>query len=1411
MKRFASYVLTALLAVAVLPLALAGPAGAVPGEPSLAAPADGATVTTNPVLDWNTVSAATSYRVQVSASSSFTPLLVNVTTPNTKYGPPTDLPLGVLYWRVAAIDGSGQGPFSVDRTFTKEALGGPLLSSPADGATIEYPTDPAVFSWQPFAGADRYEIQIDTEPTFGTPVTTVTTSNPSYALTDPPSIGQPYYWRVRALSAASIASQYSEERTYGFTWPEIPVLEAPPDDNNPSNAIEEVVFDWTPAVGAVSYDLQVSPSDQFNVLTLNITGIHGTRYSPPTTINNGAYFWRVRARNYASAVGDWSEDSTFYRAWPAPDSGPNHRVTLLTPANGDLTVGLPEFTWTPVRLASTYEIELGTDPNFSPGSFVTCTTQHTSFIPTTGCDPDPGGTYYWRVRPIDNPKPVDGLYSPTFSFQYDPGIPPLLSPANGAALVAPFQLSWGPIANDNGPEVAKYKVTIRDSGGTLVETGTTFATTYVPQNLEPDDGPFTWRVQIVTESGDGIIPGASRTFTFTDPTSFSGSPDPVVPDAGSGVRMPYLEWDPVATATSYEIWRATAPSTVYEKFTTPTIRESGYRHTGSSVTGDFTYFVRALLEGGGSVDGAIGSFSIESLPPATLVGPAHCPPNTACTEETETPTFEWEWNPAATHYRIYLATDPNFTSFVSGYASGVKVHYPRFRPTTNLPDAQAGQATFWYARPCYGTSPEICGAEPGTFAGQSPVRAFRKRTNPVQLLSPVDGASASNEVTFDWESYLATNLAADDPADLEARTYKVELSTTLDMQSIFHTSPLLDQSTYTVFSRTLPDGPVYWRVQAIDAASNSLSFSVVRLVNKLSPQVALTTPAPGAAVTTAPVFTWAAQAHAARYTIEVYKNPGAALTSGNRVINATTPMNAHVSTAALPAGTYGWRVQRRDADNVVGPWSAQVNTELRLFTVTGNAASLLTPANGTNFGDNDQSFTWSAAPTAAQYRFQADDNADFSSPIESVTTVMTSWHSTKVYPNGSYSWRVQTIDGEGNVTATSAVRTFTHGPPPPPTTYYHAITPARILDSRPGTQVGPFSTKWGANQTRQVTVAGNSGVPADAEAVALNVTVTGNNASSLLKIWPTGQAEPSASSINWSAGTTIANAVTVKVGTNERVSVENAAGTTDVIFDIVGYYDDNSGTGGGLTPLTPSRIIDSRPSTQVGPYGTKWGPGASRDVHVTGGSVPAGADSVVLNVTVTGGTTGSFLTIWPDGEAQPTASSINFKTGQTIPNAVTTKVGAGGDIRIFNGAGSVNVIVDVVGYFDQGSGAPFRPLPNPIRIQDSRASTKVGAYSTPWGAGTDRFVQVSGPLAGVPTSSTAVLMNVTVAGATKGSFLTVYPTGSARPTASSLNWAPGQIIANSVTAKLGTSGRVQAYNAAGTVHVIMDVTGYYGA
>jgi hypothetical protein len=251
--------------------------------------------------------------------------------------------------------------------------------------------------------------------------------------------------------------------------------------------------------------------------------------------------------------------------------------------------------------------------------------------------------------------------------------------------------------------------------------------------------------------------------------------------------------------------------------------------------------------------------------------------------------------------------------------------------------------------------------------------------------------------------------------------------------------------------------------------------------------------------------------------------------------------------------------------------------------------------------------------------------------------------------------------------------------------------------------------------------------------------------------------------------------------------------------------------GAGFTPLSPTRVVDSRVATQVGPFSTPWSGGTTRDVQVTGGSsgVPVDAVAVALNVTVTGTTGASYLTAWPKGQARPLASSLNWAPGWTVPNAVTAKVGEGGMVSIYNDLGTADVIIDVVGYFSVGSDALFHPLA-PRRIQDSRPDTQAGPYATPWSGSSTRDVTVTGGSAGVPSHADAVLLNVAVTQTTATSYLTVWPAGQAQPLASSHNWVSGWTIANAVTAKAGSSGRIGVFNNVGNVDVIADVSGWYG-
>lgn len=243
--------------------------------------------------------------------------------------------------------------------------------------------------------------------------------------------------------------------------------------------------------------------------------------------------------------------------------------------------------------------------------------------------------------------------------------------------------------------------------------------------------------------------------------------------------------------------------------------------------------------------------------------------------------------------------------------------------------------------------------------------------------------------------------------------------------------------------------------------------------------------------------------------------------------------------------------------------------------------------------------------------------------------------------------------------------------------------------------------------------------------------------------------------------------------------------------------------GGRYHPLPPARILDTR---DQGPAG-RLGPGAIADVKVTGlGGVPAtGVSAVALNVTVTQPTATSFLALFPTGMPPPGVSNLNFTAGQTVPNLVIAKVGAGGMVSMLNAAGSTHVILDVAGWYSNaGTGSDGRyTAVVPSRLLD----TRTGGVRVGPNASID--LQVAGQ-GGVPaTGAMAAVLNITAAGPTATSFLTVHPTGVARPLASNLNFDAGRSVSNRVMATLGTGGKVTIYNLAGSTDIVVDVGGWY--
>jgi hypothetical protein len=401
---------------------------------------------------------------------------------------------------------------------------------------------------------------------------------------------------------------------------------------------------------------------------------------------------------------------------------------------------------------------------------------------------------------------------------------------------------------------------------------------------------------------------------------------------------------------------------------------------------------------------------------------------------------------------------------------------------------------------------------------------------------------------------------------------------------------------------------------------------------------------------------------------------------------------------------------------------------------------------------------------------------------------------------------------------------------------YSPIDPVRICDTRAG---NPSNLTGAATQcnvltipaagTRTINVAdGSFGVPADATAVVLNVTVVNPAGPGYVTAYPAGASLPNASSVNYVAGEVVPNLVEVGIGSAGQVSLFTSA-QTDLVVDVEGYTSPTAagGPGAGLyTPLSsPARICDSRSVSTFTPANQCDGPGSAagtlaaggtKDVAVTNGTtIPSGAIAAVLNVTVVNPTLGGYLTVYPQGGSLPSASNVNYAAGQTTTNRVIVPLSPGGGVSIWSSQ-ATDLVVDVSGYYSTagGTGTQFTAEPASVRTCDTRPETSYTPLNQctgmPVTSGNSNVLTIKATgIAGVPADATAVVVNLTGVSSNQSTFLTVFP-GPGIPETSDLNLVANEIRANLVVATVNpVTGDISVYNNTGSLDVIVDVQGWY--
>lgn len=494
------------------------------------------------------------------------------------------------------------------------------------------------------------------------------------------------------------------------------------------------------------------------------------------------------------------------------------------------------------------------------------------------------------------------------------------------------------------------------------------------------------------------------------------------------------------------------------------------------------------------------------------------------------------------------------------------------------------------------------------------------------------------------------------------------------------------------------------------------------------------------------------------------------------------------------------------------------------FNSTAPAIRLGSVPLGTNAAPRTLTFTAPEATTVADLAYAGDLQGDIANDtctgatLAAAQTCSVSLTARTIEVGGEYA-ALAIRDAAGKRLDTITVSAL--GTENSAGAYTPLTSPKRLLDTRTN------NTPLKGGVSRDLMVLGTGGVPGGGVAsVVVNITVVSPTASGNLRAYPAGLTPPNTSSVNFNKGWTGANLVTVRPGSggvNGKIRMLTSGGSTHVIVDVVGYYRSAAGwtttprAFGSFHPEEPYRLYDSRAVGQPKVNGYEI-----FDLTVDYGSeMNATIKGLALNVTVVAPEGAGYVTVWNglNSSTVPTASTLNFTTGRTVPNMTVTPVtrcfeswcnpdGTGPvAFTVANGSSrKVHVIVDVVGIFDDNTvdgGSRLKPLATPKRILDSRYGqgfTTLGPQVTKTASAAEVTNWWTTSLSG----------NLTAAAPTAASAITIWNSDFDKPGVSSLNPYAGQFVSNmAMPGVSGTSTYSVNNGGNGNANVIFDVVGTF--
>jgi hypothetical protein len=822
----------------------------VQGATSTAAPDVGA-------LHWSAVRNADHYDFTIAADPAFnSPVLGNAghfSTRNTQATLSRLLPDGKYSWRVRAVSATGAVSRWSVSSVTKKWSAAPQLVTPANGASVSFPTQTLLLSWQPLVGAVRYAVTIATDSSLTSVVGRKAVTTSATSLIPPTTLSEgTYYWAVTPVDADGHEGVQSAVRSFQWAWPT--ATTATVRDLIAAPELFDPLLSWTPVPGAARYEVDVNFSQDFapgsRVCCSSPT--IATGFSPTKILSNNTYYWRIRPVNLQGGQGVWTSGASFTKTF---DNVPPVSVTSITGLHmrdefGDggakpagWSTSAPILVWNPVPGASAYDVDIvwmgstnsacdWTASGFNHWHIQTAVTAWTPLGAPIGTKPYPdklgvgrdgaklvNGTHYCaRVRAIGDTDTAGTRVYGDYTYRNDAFAynatsasgatgnaagGDYLAPAGGAQVSTTPLFTWRPIAGANG----YWVIVSRDASfTTIVDYAFSNIPAYAPRNganprTYADETTLYYWAILPAPSANGA--GASGDPLHSNPASFQKRTAPstaILPanDAVLAGVQPQFQWTSVTGARNYRLQVSTDPnfgSKLLDNVVTPST--SYVSNTTYPAQATLYWRVQANTETAVALDwSAVGTFK-QTLPAPT---PSADNPKRG----DSIPTWHWNSLPGAVGYDVHVLTPGGGGQDFRGL------------PTPALVPAQLrGTGVYrWQVRADF--SRNGSGTIPGAW---SPLTSFTRTVlPPTGLRTFVSGRS----LLFRWQQRPGI------------KSYRVEVSQRPDfarnLDSELVEGPTAAPTLYRWAGRKGGAITVYWRVAAIDADGNTGDYSPAKVL-----------------------------------------------------------------------------------------------------------------------------------------------------------------------------------------------------------------------------------------------------------------------------------------------------------------------------------------------------------------------------------------------------------------------------------------------------------------------------------------------------------------------------------------------------------------------------------------------------